>query len=56
MCKSWEDQKESGRREGRKEEKVQNLKYIMKNLKVTLQQAMDILEIPEAERSLYTSL
>ena len=56
MCKAWEEQKESGRREGRQEEKEKNLKCIMKNLKVTIQQAMDILEIPEAERNLYVSL
>ena len=60
MCKAWDDHKESGRnegkREGRREEKTQNLKCIMKNLQVTIQQAMDILEIPEEERSFYVSL
>ena len=60
MCKAWDDQRESGRREGKREGKhealTENLKCIMKNLKVTIQQAMDILEIPEEERSFYVSL
>ena len=64
MCKAWDDHMERGRREGREEgkregryeEKAENLQCIMKNLKVTIQQAMDILEIPEGERNLYTSL
>ena len=56
MCKAWDDHKERGRREGRQEEKAENLKCIMKNLKITIQQAMDILEIPETERSSYASL
>ena len=56
MCKAWDDHKESGRYEPRREEKAQNLKCIMKNLQVTIQQAMDILEIPEEERSFYVSL
>lgn len=55
MCKAWDDQKESGRQEGRQEAFTTNLKCIMKNLQVTIQQAMDILEIPEEERSLYIS-
>ena len=57
MCKAWDDHMERGRREGREEgkregryeEKAENLQCIMKNLKVTIQQAMDILEIPAEE-------
>ena len=60
MCKAWDAHKESGRHEGRQEGKQEalttNLKCIMKNLKVTIQQAMDILEIPDEERSQYISL
>ena len=56
MCKAWDDHIERGRREGRQEALEENLKCIMKNMKITVQQAMDILEIPETERSLYASI
>ena len=64
MCKAWDDHKESGRREGMREGMREgkqealsaSIKTIMKNLQVTIQQAMDILEIPEEERKFYASL
>ena len=72
MCKAFEDYKEEGRlegklegrlegrQEGRQEERVartqQHLKNMLKNLHLTIEQAMDVLEIPEEERRQYLPL
>jgi hypothetical protein len=37
------------------ETQVKNIKYIMKNFKCTVEQAMDALEIPQQKRSAYLS-
>jgi len=55
MCKAWDDHKKSGIKEGRKEGIIENRKdsiqKLIKNLSVTMEEAMDILEIPLAERA-----
>ena len=55
MCKAFEDYKEEGRREGERvgrktgemEMALKNVKNLMKNQKVTFEQAVVILEIPK---------
>ena len=42
-----------GRAEGVDQTRVESIKNIMKNLKYTAQQAMDLLEIPVADQSRY---
>lgn len=42
-----------GKIEGRLEEKVENLRAIMKNLQLTVEKAMDVLEVPQEERAQY---
>ncbi len=42
-----------GHAEGHAEEKVDSVRKMMKNLNLTVKQAMDVLEIPEEERSRY---
>ncbi len=60
MCKALEECKEEGRVEGRiegrTESRAEALNNLMKNLKVTLEEAMSLLGIPEEERSNYLSL
>ena len=45
--------REEGREEGREEEKISNIRSIMKSLKMTAQQAMNALQIPDAEQKRY---
>lgn len=56
MCKAWDDHKKAGIREGRKEgiEETRKdvLQKLVKNLSITMEEAMDILEIPLKERKL----
>lgn len=49
MCKAFEDVKEEGRLEGRTEMLYMSIQNLMKNLKMTSQQAMEALGIPENE-------
>ena len=42
--------------EGRVEEKVLNIRKMMKRLKMTAEAAMDVLEIPPEEQGRYTLL
>ena len=48
--------KEEGREEGREEEKVSNIRKMMKRLKMTAEAAMDVLEIPAEEQDRYALL
>ena len=48
--------KEEGREEGREEEKVSNIRKMMKRLKMTADAAMDVLEIPAEEHDRYALL
>ncbi len=55
MCKAFEDYKEEGREEGREEGQLRDIKVIMKNLKLTIEEAMKLLEIPVEDREKYRS-
>ena len=46
---------EKGRTEGRNENLLENLKAIMKNLQVSAEKAMDILDISQDKRDFYLS-
>ena len=52
MCKVMEDM----RNENTKQVMVNNIQSIMKNLKLTVEQAMDALSIPQSQRSIYEGL
>ena len=45
--------REEGRADGRREERLESIRKVMKKLKYTAQQAMDFLDIPPAEQSTY---
>lgn len=53
MCQAIKEMLEDERTEGRAEGVVHNIRQMMKNLKLTAEQAMDVLEIPAEERSKY---
>ena len=42
--------RKEGREEGRKEERGENIKSLMKSLGCTIERAMELLSIPEADR------
>lgn len=44
---------EKGREKGREEGRKEGLQILMKNMGISLEQAMDLWEIPESERSIY---
>ena len=50
MCKAWDEHRESGRKEGVLETRVESIRNLIKNLSITLEDAMDVLEIPLNER------
>ena len=45
-----------GRKEGRKEDRVASLRSLIAKLKVSAEQAMDLLDVPTAERPMYREL
>jgi hypothetical protein len=51
MCNLSKGVKDEGRREGN----ILSIKNLMKNLKLSLDQAMDTLEIPDADRLYYAN-
>ena len=51
-----EEGREEGRIEGRNETLVDSIKKIMKSLKISAEQAMDVLEIPVDCREKYLSM
>ncbi len=51
VCKVMEDM----RNEKERETRIDDIKRMMKNLKLTLEQAMDALDIPVSERNIYIS-
>jgi len=51
MCKALKDWAEEERREGKLEERVYSLRALMSNLGLTLEKAMDALNIPPEERA-----
>ena len=52
MCKVMEDM----RFENTKQVMEKNILSIMKNLKLTVEQAMDALSVPQAQREMYAGL
>lgn len=44
-----------GKKEGRLEEKVEDIKALMQNLKCTAEQAMETLNVPKSEYNKYLS-
>ena len=52
MCKVMEDM----RNKNTKQVMEKNILSIMKNLKLTVEQAMDALSVPQAQREMYAGL
>ena len=52
MCKVMEDM----RNENTKQVMTNNIRNIMKNLKLTVEQAMDALSVPQSQREMYAGL
>ena len=52
MCKVMEDM----RNEESKRTKVIDIENLMRNLKLTVEQAMDALSVPQAQREMYAGL
>ncbi|MGM9583332.1 MAG: hypothetical protein ACI3WU_06420 [Phascolarctobacterium sp.] len=50
MCNLSQGVREDGRKEGREEERIKNVKAIMKNVKVSAQEAMKMLDVPSEEQ------
>lgn len=53
MCQAIKEMLEDERTEGRAEGRLHDVMKMMKNLRLTAEQAMDVLEIPPEERSRY---
>ena len=51
MCTFWDEVKEYGKMEAQYED----IRKIMESLNMSMEQAMDVLKIPESERAKYTS-
>ena len=51
-----EGQFEQGLEQGAEENRIQSLKEIMKNLKLTAEQALDALGIPKSEHQKYINM
>lgn len=50
MCRAFEEVREQGREQGREQAQLAAIMKLMKNLKLSAQQAMEVLEIPSADR------
>lgn len=53
MCLATDMIREEGREEGREDTIINNLKSVIKNLHVTLEQAMNVLDVPAEKREIY---
>lgn len=53
---NYEEGKQDGLSEGRREEKIDNIRELMKNLQCSAEKAMESLGIPEIEHSKYKSM
>ena len=53
---SKEEAREEGLAEGKAEGRVESIKNLMDSLKLTAQQAMDVLKIPESDYSKYMAM
>jgi|GEM_PF-5078835 len=56
ICKIIEDMWEEERAEGRAEKQIENIRNMVKNMGVSIEQAMSVLEVPEDERQKYNDL
>ena len=56
MCEALEKRYKKERNEGEQNAIVQSIQNLMKNLQLTLEQAMDALSIPTADRSMYAGM
>jgi len=56
MCKVIEDMRNEVAQKTEERTIVQNIKNLMLNLKLSLEQAMDALSIPEEKRGVYSDL
>lgn len=56
MCKVIEDMRNETAQKTREQTQVINIKTIMSKMKFTVEQAMDLLDIPLSERAFYTNL
>ena len=55
VCTFWEEAKKIEREDARLEAQYEAIHNIMESLNMSMEQAMDVLKIPESERSKYTS-
>ncbi len=53
IIKAHDDGIEEGKVQGREEEIISSLRSMMKNLKISAEEAMESLNIPKSERSKY---
>jgi len=56
MCNFINSVEARGIEKGIEKGKIQSLQSLMKNMKLTVQQAMELLEIPDCERNRYEKL
>ena len=50
------EEREAGKREGKQEEKVGNIRLFMQNANLSADKVMQILQVPEKEQELYLRL
>ena len=50
MCRAFEEVRDEARAEGIAEERLTNIRNLMESLKITAQQAMDLLRISNSEQ------
>ena len=55
VCTFWDEVMEYGKNEGKNEAQYEDIRKIMESLNMSMEQAMDVLKIPESERAKYTS-
>ena len=53
MCEVLDRAENKGIKKGKEDARLEDIKNIMKNLHVTAQQAMDVLEIPKEDWPMY---
>ena len=56
MCKAMEDMRNESARKAEQQITVTYINDIMTKLKYTAEQAMDLLSVPQSQRSIYTGL
>ena len=56
MCKAIEDMREDARNEGARETLVRNVRSMMKNLRISAEQALEALDVPQSERATYIAM